>query len=195
MISYLLGTVAEKSENGAVIDVGGIGYAVTMPSCDVANLPSEGGVKIHTYFYVRDSQVELYGFLTKESLSYFNKLIQINGVGPKAAVSVLSVLSPENLALAVISDDIKAITRAQGVGTKVAQRIILELKGKVDTADAVIKNESSAAPVSRESEAVNALIALGASPSVAQKTVMQIGGSMKTEDIIKEALRRMSNGI
>lgn len=201
MISYIFGKVDQKNESSAIIDVNGIGYNVFMPSGDVAQLTNGEAVKINTYFYVRDGQPELYGFLIKESLSYFNKLIQISGVGPKAAISVLSALSPQDLALAIISDDVKAITRAQGVGTKMAQRIILELKGKIDTQEAVFQGERAVNIVNNsafkpETEAVNALIALGASPSLAQKTVMQISREgMETEDIIKEALRRMSNGI
>ncbi|MBR1970434.1 MAG: Holliday junction branch migration protein RuvA [Clostridia bacterium] len=202
MISYLFGKVVEKHESSAVIDVNDIGYNVSMPSGDVAQLTNGETVKVNTYFYVRDGQPELYGFLIKESLNYFNKLIQISGVGPKAAISVLSALAPQDLALAIISEDVKAITRAQGVGTKMAQRIILELKGKIDTQEAVFPGENSSINITAknvfkpETEAVNALIALGASPSVAQKTVMQIAKEgMETEDIIKEALRRMSNGI
>ncbi len=201
MISYLFGKVVEKHESSAIIDVNDIGYNVSMPSGDVAQLTNGESVKINTYFYVRDGQPELYGFLIKESLNYFNKLIQISGVGPKAAISVLSALAPQDLALAIISEDVKAITRAQGVGTKMAQRIILELKGKIDTQEAVFKTDTStgikgASAFKPETEAVNALIALGASPSLAQKTVIEIAkDDMKTEDIIKEALRRMSNGI
>ncbi len=201
MISYLFGKVVEKHESSAIIDVNDIGYSVSMPSGDVAQLTSGESVKINTYFYVRDGQPELYGFLIKESLNYFNKLIQISGVGPKAAISVLSALAPQDLALAIISEDVKAITRAQGVGTKMAQRIILELKGKIDTQEAVFQGDKTvnikgASTFKPETEAVNALIALGASPSLAQKTVMQIAmDGMETEDIIKEALRRMSNGI
>ena len=201
MISYLFGKVVEKHESSAIIDVNNIGYNVFMPSGDVAQLVNGEAVKINIYFYVRDGQPELYGFLIKESLNYFNKLIQISGVGPKAAISVLSALAPQDLALAIISEDIKAITRAQGVGTKMAQRIILELKGKIDTQEAVFKSDAttgikSTSAFKPETEAVNALIALGASPSLAQKTVIEIArDDMKTEDIIKEALRRMSNGI
>ena len=139
--------------------------------------------------------------MTNEELLYFNRLIAISGVGPKAALAVLSVLSPQDLAFAIISDDVKAITRAQGVGTKVAQRIILELKSKIDTGEAIATDKTASAPVldfavRADTGAVNALIALGASPSEAQKTVLMIDKEGKsTEDIIKEALRRMANGI
>lgn len=201
MISYLNGTIAFKGNNRIIIDVGGIGFTVTMPSIDIASLPMEGSkAKVFTYMHVREDAMELYGFTDKNGIEYFNKLISVNGVGAKAAIAILSVLSPSDLAYAIISEDFKAITRAQGVGAKIAQRIILELKGKIDTKDAVgsgakESNTPSFAP-STDVSAINALIALGCSPSEAQKTVMQIPKEgLSTEDIIKEALRRMSNGI
>ena len=202
MISFLRGVIAAKNENGAVIDVGGIGFFVNMPSSDIAKLGCIGeNVTVNTYFQIRDEEPQMYGFLTSEEMSYFNKLISISGIGPKAALAILGTLNVEDLAFAIISEDVKAITRAPGVGTKMAQRVILELKGKIDTQEAIGSNMASAQSVSlgsvrADTGAVNALIALGASPSEAQKVVMQIGSQgMSTEDIIKEALRRMSNGI
>ena len=201
MISFLRGVIAAKNENGAVIDVGGVGFCVSMPTSDIAKMGGIGeSVTVNTYFHMSDSAVQLFGFLTNEEIDYFNKLISISGIGPKAALSVLGTLSVSDLAFAIIAEDVKAITRAPGVGPKAAQRIILELKGKIDTQDAVVvpsqRAGESIKAVRADTGAVNALIALGASPSEAQKTVMQINGEgMSTEDIIKEALRRMSNGI
>lgn len=202
MISFLRGVIASKNESGAVIDVGGIGFFVNMPTSDIAKLGSVGeNVTVNTYFQIRDEEPQMYGFLTSDEMSYFNKLISISGIGPKAALAILGTLSVQDLAFAIIAEDVKAITRAPGVGTKMAQRVILELKGKIDTqeavgASAVSAQSAPAGGVRADTGAVNALIALGASPSEAQKVVMQIGGQgMSTEDIIKEALRRMSNGI
>lgn len=202
MISYLNGTIAFKGNNQVIIDVGGVGFSVTMPSTDIALLPAEGNkAKIFTYLYVREDAMELYGFTDKSGIEYFNKLTSVSGVGCKAAIAILSVLSPSDLAFAIISDDYKSITRAQGVGAKIAQRIVLELKSKIDSKDAVSTQPKSDAPTasyapSADVSAINALIALGCSPSEAQKTVMQIPKEgLSTEDIIKEALRRMSNGI
>lgn len=203
MISFLRGEIVSKSENGVVIDVSGIGFFVNMPSADIANVGNVGdNVTVNTYFQIRDEEPQMFGFLTNEEMNSFNKLISISGIGPKAALAILGTLSSNELALAIISEDVKAITKAPGVGTKMAQRIILELKGKIDTKDAIGEaydtNKSSAATagVRADTGAVNALIALGASPSEAQKAVMQVRGeNMTTEDIIKEALRRMSNGI
>lgn len=201
MIAYIKGKPVSKTENSVVIDVGGIGYLVNMPSGDIAQI-GEQSITVHTYLQIReDNPPELYGFLSTEQLSYFHKLIAISGVGPKAALALLSALAPKDIALAVISEDVKSITRAQGIGTKMAQRIILELKGKIDTADAVgvPKSQQTGAAtytLRADTEAVNALIALGASPSEAQKTIMQMDtANLSTEEIIKEALRRMSNGI
>ena len=201
MISFLRGIIAAKSESGAVIDVGGVGYSVTMPAGDIAKMGTIGeNVTVHTHFHMSENSVGLYGFLTNEQIDYFNKLISISGIGPKAAIAILGTLSVQDLAYAIIAEDVKAITRAPGVGPKAAQRIILELKGKIDTQDAVaVPSQSKGAPVSAvraDTGAVNALIALGASPSEAQKTVMQIDAEgLTTEEVIKEALRRMSNGI
>ena len=200
MISFLKGIIAAKTENSVVIDVGGIGFSVSMPVSDIARVGAVGeNITVNTYFQIRDEQPEMYGFLTGEQMTYFNRLISISGIGPKAALAILGTLSVQDLAFAIISEDVKAITRAPGVGTKMAQRVILELKGKIDTQEAVggsndIRPMQSG--VRSDTGAVNALIALGASPSEAQKTVMQINAEgMSTEDIIKEALRRMSNGI
>ena len=199
MISYLNGKIAVKGENYIIMDVSGIGFKVFMPSIDIGQLPQPGSeAKVHTYFYVREDAMELYGFRSESGIEYFNKLISVSGVGCKAAIAILGVLPPAELAMAIIGGDTKAITRAQGVGAKIAQRIILELKGKVDTQDAIgvpVNNEAQYSP-SADVSAINALIALGCSPSEAQKTVTQIpAAGMSTEDIIKEALRRMSNGI
>lgn len=199
MIAFLKGKLAHIEETGAIIEVNGVGFSVIMPTIDMGKLPEIGQeVMVYTYLYVREDIMDLFGFSNKESIKYFKKLISVSGVGPKAAIALLSALTPNELALAIISSDAKAIGRAKGVGPKMAQRIVLELKGKVETEDA-IETGASAPRVykpSVDSSAVNALIALGCSPSEAQKTVMQITGeNLTTEDIIKEALRRMSNGI
>ncbi len=201
MISFLKGALAGKSESGVIIDVGGVGYSVSMPASDIAKIGDIGDkVTVYTHFHMSENAVGMFGFLTNEQIDYFNKLISISGIGPKAAISVLGTLSVQDLAFAIIAEDVKAITRAPGVGPKAAQRIILELKGKIDTQDAVSVPDRGAAvaasAVRADTGAVNALIALGASPSEAQKTVMQIDATgLTTEDVIKEALRRMSNGI
>lgn len=200
MITFLKGKLVSSDEQGAIIDVNGVGFDVIMPLLDINKLPEAGSdVLVYTYLYVREDVMELFGFSNKESIKYFKKLISVSGVGPKAAIALLSALSPSELALAIISSDAKAIGKAKGIGPKMAQRIVLELKGKVETEDAVATGEKVEAVYkpTADSAAVNALIALGSSPSEAQKTVMQISreGNYSTEEIIREALRRLSNGI
>ncbi len=202
MISYLSGKIAHKETGSLIIDVGGVGFRVFMPTIDLALVPEEGReAKIYTYFHVREDAMELYGFSDKKGIEYFNKLLSVNGVGCKAALAILSALPPSELAAAIVSGDAKAISRAQGVGGKIAQRIILELREKVGIPDAEAFGAAktpAAAAASEDVKAINALIALGCSPSEAQKTVVGIsseGKTLATEEIIKEALRRMSNGI
>ncbi len=200
MISFLRGKLAYSDENGAVIDVNGVGFNVIMPSIDINKLPEIGAETfLYTYLYVREDIMDLFGFSNKESIKFFKKLISVSGVGPKAAIALLSALTTNELALAIISSDAKAIGRAKGIGPKMAQRIVLELKGKIETEDAIEASGGEAAAIrpTADSGAVNALIALGSSPSEAQKTVMQISkeGNYTTEEIIREALRRLSNGI
>lgn len=200
MIAFLKGKVASVDETGAIIDVNGVGFNVIMPLLDINKLPEVGSeAMIYTYLYVREDVMDLFGFSNKESISYFKKLISVSGVGPKAAIALLSALTPSELALAIISSDSKAIGKAKGIGPKMAQRIVLELKGKVETEDAIAAHDGIVAESYKptvDASAVNALIALGCSPSEAQKTVMQISkDNLTTEDIIKEALRRLSNGI
>lgn len=200
MIAFLKGKLVSSDEQGAIIDVNGVGFNVIMPILDINKLPEAGGeVFVYTYLYVREDVMDLFGFSDKDSIKYFKKLISVSGVGPKAAIALLSALTPSELALAIISSDAKAIGKAKGIGPKMAQRIVLELKGKVETEDAIetgSKAEAVYKPTA-DSAAVNALIALGSSPSEAQKTVMQISkeGNYSTEEIIREALRRLSNGI
>ena len=200
MIAFLKGKLISSDETGAIIDVNGVGFNVIMPLLDINKLPEEGGdVLVYTYLYVREDVMDLFGFSNKDSIKYFKKLISVSGVGPKAAVALLSALTPSELALAIISSDAKAIGKAKGIGPKMAQRIVLELKGKVETEDAIETGTNTEAVFKPTSDAaaVNALIALGSSPSEAQKTVMQISkeGNYTTEEIIREALRRLSNGI
>ena len=202
MIHFIHGTLAQLAADYAVIDCGGVGFKIGISLSTSSKLSPLAGkdVLLYTYLAVSEDNMSLYGFFEEEEQRLFMRLVAISGIGPKAAVSILGTLSVQDLAFAIIAEDVKAITRAPGVGPKAAQRIILELKGKIDTQEAVSTSASiqsvQKTSLRADTEAVNALIALGASPSEAQKTVMQISkDGMSTEDIIKEALRRMSNGI
>lgn len=131
MFYYLNGIAAELEPNLAVIDCGGVGYACHTTARTVGALKKDEKVKLYTYCHIREDIFDIYGFYTKNELSCFKMLIQISGVGPKAALSILSHASPEDLALAIISGNEKALTVAPGIGKKIAQRIILELKDKM----------------------------------------------------------------
>lgn len=195
MFYYLKGSVAARGENFIAIDVGGAGYKVytSMNTLSKSELGQE--ITVFTYVHIREDILDIYGFATAEELSFFELLISISGVGPKAALSILSVLSPSDLAAALITDDVKSITRAQGVGAKLAQRIILELKSKVSDydllADVSAKGGEDFLSISSSNEAVSALLSLGYSSQEARRAVAMVEGAQTTEETVKEALKKL----
>lgn len=203
MISFLKGSIEEKSEKSIFLDVRGVGYEVYMPSGSASMLPAVGEeVKLHTYLQISENAVGLYGFLTKDELNVFKLLITVNGIGPKGAVGILSALSANELRLAVLSDDDKAISKAPGIGAKTAKKLILELKDKFHLEDA-LEEISAEVPLSGgnrqdlndlQSEAVQALIALGYSNSDALKAVRLANQSeaTSTEELLKAALKQLA---
>ena len=202
MIAYLNGRVADISEENLVIEVAHIGYNVRVPASVTALLPPVGEeVRIYTYMSVREDAVALYGFLTKDDLEMYKQLITVSGVGPKAGLAILSALSADELRMAVISQDAKAIAKAQGIGAKTAQRIILELKDKISLEDTVFRKDSvsdaAVIPASGDigrakAEAVEALTALGYSSSDALRAVKAVEqDDMDVEALLKAALKKM----
>lgn len=202
VISYVKGSLEERYEDSVVVEAGGIGYRIFVPTSVLENLPKTGEtVKIYTYFNVREDAMSLFGFLSKQDLEMFRQLIGVNGVGPKSALGILSALSPDTLRLAVISGDAKAISKAPGVGSKTAQRIILDLKDKVKAEDIL---DGFTEPVSGHTEgsdvgavgkeAIEALTALGYSASEASGVVKKvtITESMTAEDVLKAALKHLA---
>ncbi len=201
MISYLRGVLAAFEEDKVIIDVGGVGYGVYMSGQAMGMLPSVGKeVKIHTYLNVKEDAMQLYGFLTRDDLTVFKLLIGVNGIGPKGGLGVLSALSPDDLRFAVLSNDVKAICAAPGIGKKTAEKLILELRDKLKLEDA-LEHIAYGTEASGEidghgevqSEAVQALTALGYGSTEALKAVKQveIDESMKVEDVLKLALKHM----
>lgn len=197
MFYYLSGELTHIAENFAVIDCGGVGYKLTVSATTLASLPSISSdcpvVKLYTYLSVREDAMELYGFYTTEELDLFKLLIGISGVGPKAAMSVLSLMPPSALADAITSQNVKMISRASGIGTKTAQRIVLELSGKLVAAEAKTSASGAAADTHRApafAEAQDALIVLGYTRTEAQNALKNIPDADKktTEDLIKAAL-------
>ena len=198
MISYLKGELAGAGEGMAVVDVGGMGFRVFITDRDQADLPAVGEpVQLYTYLSVREDAIWLYGFLSEEDRQVFRQLLTVSGVGPKAALGILSALSANDLRFAVFSDDVKAISKAPGVGLKTAKKLILELKDRLKLEDVIPgggnmdEETGSHAQDVDVTEAVEALVTLGYSSSEALRAVKRVkmAGNMKTEDILGEALK------
>ena len=195
MIYSLNGTLTYTDPTTAVVECAGVGYGCRVTYNTLRQLPDTGKqVFLFTYMNVREDAVDLFGFYTKEELECFKLLTTVNGVGPKAAISILSELTPNAVCAAISTGDTKTITRAQGVGPKVAQRNVLELKDKVGMAvsDEGIENSDISSANSAQggkSEAISALMALGYSQSEAKSAVSKCDTSRDTEQIIKDALK------
>lgn len=192
MFYYISGEYVHAGQGFAVVDCGGVGYRLTVSSTAAARIGRVGDkVKIYTYLNVREDGVELFGFYSMEEHSSFLLLTSVSGVGPKAAMSVLSTMTPEAFAMAVASGDAKGFTRCPGVGLKTAQRIILELKDKI-AKDFASQDDGGGEPVSassKQSDAINALAVLGYSRSEAAAAIKGCDQSAPLEDIIKAALK------
>ena len=199
MFYYIKGELVYTDPSTAVVDCNGVGYKMGVSKNTLARLTKRGEkVCLYTYFHVREDAVELLGFYTEAELEAFKLLITVSGIGPKAAMSILSVLTPEKFALAVTMGDTKAIAKASGVGSKTAARVILELKEKVAKS---FPAESAAAegevPVTDElvfgntEEAIGALMVLGYSRQEAQAALKGVDPLLSLEDMITAALRKM----
>ena len=196
MISYVKGALAEKSGDRIVVEAGPVGLGIYVPLSVLEVLPPLGEeVKIYTYLQVREDDLSLYGFLNRQDLDMFRRLIGVNGIGPKGALGILSALSPDDLRLAILTGDAKAISNAPGVGAKTAQRIILDLKDKVSAEEMLASvadtEERTSVPLMQEAgrEAATALVALGYSNLEASKAVKNV---QITEDMDAEAVLRAS---
>ncbi len=189
MISFIRGIVAWKDENSATIEVSGIGFKVYVPLRDIEKIKVGEEAFLNTYFSVREDSMELFGFIEKEDLSLFNKLLSVSGVGPKAAINLLSAFSASELGAAILLSDDKKIAKAQGIGAKTAMRIILELKDKISD-EALTSGITEEAPLNRETEneAVSALLALGYSKAEASMAVKKSGIKETVEETVKGAL-------
>ena len=199
MIGFLRGSLAEKGDGYIVIDVNGVGYYVNVPANSSAYLSQEGEeVTVYTSMIVREDDISLFGFSGKGELDLFKKLIGVSGVGPKAAVSILSSFTSDQLKEAIVFEDSKSLTRANGIGKKTAERIVLELKDKFSTADGIIGSAADEiaavdqAFAGGRGEAINALIALGYSRGEATSALDGIKErDLSTEEYIKLALKNL----
>lgn len=199
MITYVKGELTEIYDNSIVIECYGIGYEIMVPASIISELPRIGEfVKVYTFQYVREDILDLYGFLSKDDLTIFKLLITVNGIGPKGALNILSVIRPDELRLAVLSDDVKAIQKAPGIGGKTAQKLIIELKDKLSLDDVIDKGFNNAvitpATGSARDEAIEALVSLGYSSSEAVKAVREanVREDMNSEMLLREALKKLA---
>lgn len=196
MIAFLKGDVAGIYEGQIVLEVNSVGYNIFMPQSSIDTIRGIGSqLKIYTYLSVREDAMWLYGFLTKDDLDFFKLLIMVNGIGPKGALGILSVMSVDDLKFAILSSDAKTIAKAPGIGAKTAQRIIIDLKDKISLEETFEHKLSSVNAKDDDitgirQEAVEALCALGYSSSDSLRAVRQIDiGDTDVETVLKEALK------
>lgn len=206
MIAYIKGEIIDISEDNLILEANQIGYNIRISPGTAGRLPGIGEeVKIYTYTHVREDAFLLYGFLTKDDLDIFRRLITVNGIGPKGGLAILSVMTADNLRFAILSGDAKAIAKAPGIGAKTAERVILDLRDKISLEESLEKSFTGGTGLGQDmagspkaakarNEAVEALSALGYSPSEALKAVkkVEITDGMDTEEVLKQALRKMN---
>ena len=202
MISYVKGPLMAIEEDVIVVEAGHVGLAIHVPVSLLPELPGMGKeVTVYTYFQVREDAMTLYGFLHSQDRDMFRQLLGVNGIGPKGALGILSVLRPDDLRLAIVSEDVKALAKAPGIGNKTAQRLILDLKDKISMDD-VLGNMGGGAGmgaadtglVEAAKEAVQALVALGYTNTEASRAVKQVEvtDGMTSEDVLKASLKHLS---
>lgn len=200
MIAFVRGTAVDMTDNSVIVEAGGIGYEIYMTGTDLSQIHMGEEVKIHTYFNVREDAMQLYGFRSKDDLQMFKLLLGVNGVGPKAAVGVLAGITADELRFAILSDDVKTLSKAPGIGKKTAQKLILELKDKMKLEDAfelklAHEQEKAVAGLGEISdgrqEAVEALVALGYSSTDALRAVRKVTDVAPddVEGLLKAALK------
>lgn len=199
MIYSLNGKLILKEMNFAVIECGGVGYGCKISYNTSSKLGAIGRtVHLYTHFYIKENVIELFGFASQQELNCFRLLISVNGVGPKAAISILSDMTPENFAFFVASGDSKAFTRTKGIGAKTAQRLVLELKDKISSeslgGDDYGNNSgysSSAGDTSSIGEALEALMVLGYSQGEISPILRKLDPALDTQELIKQTLKFM----
>ncbi len=201
MISYIRGELITIEEDRVIIDVNGVGFGIYTPLQSMNYLPSIGEeVRLHTYMNVREDAIQLYGFLTRDDLKVFKLVIGVSGIGPKGGLSILSQMSPDDLRFAVMANDAKTIAKAPGIGKKTAEKLIIELKDKLDIEDVLNRDVEDVNVVSSVStsnevqeEAIQALVALGYGSTEATRAVKKVAINEDTtvEDLLKVALKNM----
>jgi len=202
MFAYVKGKLVSKSNNYVVVEAGNIGYKIFMSVTAMEKLGEiNSEVKVHTHYYVREDNISLYGFVSQEELRMFELLLSVSGVGAKSAISMLSAITPSDFALAVISNDIEELTKIKGLGAKTAARIVLELKDKLKTEDAIsqegiAKGKMDIVDETVASEAMQALQILGYTKREIQNAFESIElRDLTTQEIIKKVLFELGKGM
>jgi len=197
MIYSVRGKLLLTQPNLAVVECGGVGYRCLTTLSSQRKMPKAGEeVMLYTYLYLREDVLDLYGFMDQQELECFKMLIGVSGVGPKVALSILSDMTPDKVALAIAAGDSKSLTKAQGVGPKLAQRVVLELKDKIkgfEVAQGITQTDIAIpADTSNIGVAISALVELGYSQSEAAQALSKLDGSLSVEALITGALRKMA---
>ena len=193
MYYYIKGELVLKQDNFAVVDNGGVGYKIYTSGLSLNGLSIGDDVTFYTYLYVREDIFDIYGFTKNDELTMFLHLLSVSGVGPKAALAILSTLTPNQLVLAVMTNDAKALTKAVGVGAKMAQRVILEISGKLKNSE-ILPDEAIPQEVTLDTsavEAVSALTVLGYSQAEAKRAVSKVDPTLGVEEIVRRALAQL----
>lgn len=198
MFAYIKGSLEVKTRGYVVIDVNGVGYKIFMSETAIEKIGEIGEtVKVHTYLRVREDDMSLYGFNTNEELRMFELLLSVSGIGAKSAIAILSNITPSSFALAIITNDVSKIKALPGIGPKTAQRIILELKDKIKTEEAITTQENIQVKTSTEdneniNEAISALQVLGYSKKEIEKSLEKLDKeNLSVEEIIKLGLKNL----
>lgn len=191
MFYSVRGLLIHKEPNLAVVECGGVGYALRTSSHSLERLKIGDEARLKTHLYIREDNAELFGFADDSELNCFRMLLSVSGVGPKAALSILSAMPPQGFALAVAGNDVKRLTQVPGIGAKTAQRVILELKDKISKLSG---DETGCAPETGENTALNALMVLGFSAAEAAGALSELPSELDAPERIKQALKKLSGG-
>ena len=199
MITFLTGEVVSVNNNTLILDVNNVGYRIFVSERDARALPAAGEeVRVYTYLSVREDAMNLYGFLSEDDLEIYRRLIQVSGIGPKGGLGILSVMTANELRMAILTDDAKAISNAPGIGPKTAKKLILEMKDRVDLEDVISRPAAASDSIAgsdelekNKAEAVSVMTALGYSASEALRAVrkVHVTEGMSADDILRSALR------
>lgn len=190
MIATLRGKITHKSSEGSIIEAGGVGYHVAMPTPDLASLPPlDHEVRVFTYLQVKDDLMKLYGFESQAKKDVFIDLIGVNNIGPKAALAILSHLTPDELGQAILNEDIGLISNAPGIGRKTAQRLILELKESISKGASTVRGGPVSTPII---EAREALVNLGYVPEEAARALADAEAGQTVDWYVRRALKRLA---